>query len=371
MKRHLAIYVPSLRGGGAEKVMVTIANCFADKGLNIDLVLAKAEGPYLEDVSNKVRVVDLKSSRVILSLPWLVRYLRRERPVTVLSAMNHANVIALWAKQLACISTHLVVSERNTLSASQANSRFSRARMMPFLMRLTYRNANNVVAVSCGVADDLARVIGFPREKIDVVYNPIDIEGSARLAAESFEHPWFAQGKPPVILSVGRLTRQKEIPTLIRAFAKLREQRPAKLVILGEGELRGALQQLVEQLRLIDSVALPGFVHNPFPYMKRASVFVLSSRWEGLPNAMLQAMACGTPVVSTDCHSGPSEILENGKWGRMVPVGDVAALTAAMGEALDDPNPPDVKRRAQEFTVDRAVAMYLRVLGLESERGDA
>lgn len=342
--------------------MVTLANALAEQGLSVDLVLAKATGSYLNLVAPAVRVVDLGATRVITSLPGLVRYLRRERPWAMLSALSHANVVAVWARQLARVSTRLVVSERNAISAALGGIRLRREGWMPWFMRISYPHAEAVVAVSKGVADDLARIIGLPRGRIDVVYNPIDAGQVQRRSLEPVGHPWFRVGEPPVILGVGRLTMQKDYPTLIRAFARLREKREARLVILGEGELRGALQELIADLGLSESIALPGFVDNPFAWMRAADLFVLSSAWEGLPGVLIQAMACGTRVVSTDCPSGPAEILENGQWGRLVPVGDVEALVQAMGASLDDPAPPDVVRRVADFSIEKAVEGYLQAL---------
>jgi len=220
------------------------------------------------------------------------------------------------------------------------------------------------VAVSRGVADDLARLTGLPREKIQVIYNPVVTPELFVKAEEPLGHPWFAAGEPPVILGVGRLHEAKDFQTLIRAFALVRKKRVARLVILGEGEERPKLEALVRELGLEEEVALPGFVDNPFKYMKRAGVFVLSSQWEGFGNVLVEAMACGTPVVSTACPSGPEEILENGRWGRLVSVGDVDALAEAIILTLDDKNHPDVARRALDFGVQRAIDEYIRVLGL-------
>ena len=363
MTDRIAIYVPSLRGGGAERVMTILANSFAARGLAVDLVLAKAKGPYLKDVSDAVRVVDLGSSRVLFSLPGLARYLRRERPLAMLSALSHANVVAVWAKQLARISTRLVLSERNTLSISTSGARERRARLLPWLMRCAYPKADGVVAVSGGVADDLAATIGLSRQNVMVVYNPVVTEALIRQSHERVAHSWFELGEPPVILAVGRLTAQKDYPTLIRAFARLRAQRTVRLIILGEGELRGMLETQVAELGLAADVILPGFMENPFAWMRRSALFVLSSAWEGLPGTLIQAMACAVPVVSADCPSGPLEILDNGRWGRLVPVGNAEALAAAMAATLDETEHPDVTVRAADFGVDQAVNGYLTALG--------
>jgi len=363
LNNSVAIFIPSLRGGGAERVMVMLANEFASRGYEVDLVLARAEGPYLSNVAENVRVVDLGASRVLTSLPRLVRYLRRERPYAMLSALNHANVTAILAKWIARVSTRIVVSERNNVSLSTQSAQGMMPRIVFRLMGWTYPHADGIVAVSSGVADDLAPAIGIARERITVIYNPV-MPVCEDHTETSYAHPWFAPGSPPVILGVGRLTEQKDFFSLIRAFAKVRIQYNCRLMILGEGELREELEDLVKSLGLDSDVALPGFVENPYFYMSRAAVFVLSSQWEGLANVLIEALACGCPVVSTDCPSGPSEVLENGKWGRLVPVGNVDALAEAVLATLTEDTHPDVVSRARDFCVEQAATRYLDVLGM-------
>jgi glycosyltransferase involved in cell wall biosynthesis len=361
-QKKLAIYLPSLRGGGAERAMLTLANGIAERGYTVDLVLAKAEGPYLQEVSELVHVVDLGAPRVAKSLMGLVRYLRREQPVAILSALNYANIIAILAHKISRVHTRLYVSERNHFSVSNANAKHMKSGFIGYLMRMFYPHADGVIAVSKGVAEDLAANIGMSRSSIDVVYNPVVTERLLRKAAESCDHPWLKPGEPPVVLAVGRLTPQKDFITLLNALAKLRQSHKSRLLILGEGALRSALEAEIKKLDLVDFVQMPGFVDNPYPIMRASSLFVLSSAWEGLPNVLVQAMACGTPVVSTDCPSGPAEILENGKWGKLVPVGDEVAMAEAMAATLDVNEHPDVVRRAAEFSVDRAVDEYLYVM---------
>ena len=359
----LALFLPSLRGGGAERVMVTLANAFAERGYATDLVLAAAEGPYLKDVSDQVRVVDLHAGRVSKALLPLARYLRRERPRAMLSAMNHANVVAIAARMLARVPCRLVVSEHNTISVEAARAQGAVAKTVYALVPWGYRRADAIVAVSREAAADLERFARLPAGSVQAIYNPFDLDRIRRLAAEPLDHPWFAPGQPPVVLAIGRLTEQKDFPSLIRAFAAIRSHRPARLLILGEGELRGELEALVRTCGLTaDDVQMPGFVANPFAYLSRCSVFVLSSRWEGLPGVLIEALACGAPVVSTDCPSGPREILENGRWGRLVPVGDVEALADAMVATLDEKTHPDVKVRAADFGVERAAKAYVDVM---------
>lgn len=363
----IAIFVPSLEGGGAERVMVALANGFAVQGLKVDLVLVHAIGPYLAEVSPMVRVVDLGSRRVLFCLPRLVRYLRATRPTAMLSALSHVNVIAILARLIARVPTRLAVSERATYSLQIQHERTLYARILTPLMRWTYPRADVVVAVSQGVADDLERAIGLPTEKIEVAYNPVVTPALLEQADEPLHHPWVAEGEPPVVLGVGRLSGEKDFSTLIKAFAKVHSQQPCRLVILGEGGLRGTLEALVAEKGLSSSVLLPGFVDNPFAWMRRASLFVLSSACEGLPNALIQAMACGTRVVSTDCPSGPMEILEGGRWGRLVPVGDVDAMAAAIADSLDERQSPDVISRAQNFGQAQSIDKYLDALRVRGQ----
>lgn len=316
----------------------------------------------MSEVSEDVCVINLRSRRVVASLPGLVRYLRKYRPDALISALSHANVIAVLAHGMARIPAHLVLGERSTPSRSMAQARSLRERCVVPLMRHAYRRAHAIVAVSGGVADDLVHTIGLPREHIDVVYNPVVTPDLEVKASAPVDHPWFGEGQPPVILAVGRLTPAKDYPTLLRAFARIRRRRDCRLLILGEGELRTSLEVLIDELGIRDSVQMPGFAENPFALMRAASLFVLSSAWEGLPNVLIQAMACGAPVISTDCPSGPSEILEGGKWGALVPVGDDAELAAAIEEGLNGNGVRDAQERASSFNIDNAIDAYLQIL---------
>lgn len=359
----ITLFLPSLRGGGAERVMVTLAQGFTERGLKVDLVLAKAEGPYISEVPAGVRVVDLGASRVLLALPGLMRYLRREKPTAMLSTLSHANIVAVWAKRLTGVPTRVVVREAITASLSSANAWSLRERLMPFLTRRFYTWADAVVAVSKGVAADLIQNVGLPANKVQVIYNPVVTSALFAKAEEPLVHPWFTTGEPPIILGVGRLTKQKDFATLIRAFALVRKEKPVYLMILGEGEERPKLENLVRELGLEEAVSLPGFLENPYKYMKRAAVFVLSSRWEGLPNVLIQALALGTPVVSTNCPSGPMEILEDGKWGELSPVGDIVSLARAIVDQISSSVPNDRLESVHDrFGLDNIINQYLNIL---------
>jgi glycosyltransferase involved in cell wall biosynthesis len=361
-KVRVAIFTANMDGGGAERAMSKLAGGIAAQGYHVDLVLSRAVGHYLSEVPDGVRIVDLDAGRVLASLPGLIRYLRRERPAVLLTSMNYVNVVGIWARALSRVDTRLVVNEQNALSLEAAHSSRRRHRLMPKLIRRFYPWADRIVSVASGTADDLARTTGLPRERIEVVHNPIVTPELKERAADPLDHPWFAAGEPPVALSVGRLSRQKDFGTLLRAFAKVRNRRPARLVILGEGPERASLEALISELGLERDVALPGWMPNPYPWMANAGVYVLSSRWEGLPSVLIEALYCGVPIVATDCLSGPREILDGGAHGLLVKVGDVDALARGIESAFDGavprPAPASWRPYEQEFVVGR----YLDVL---------
>jgi len=359
----IAIFMASLRGGGVERSMLTLADCFVRQGFEVDLLLVSAEGPYLEEVTPGIKTVDFKASRVFFSIFPLARYLRQEKPAALLSAMSHVNIAAVSAKKLSAVPVRLVLSERVHLSRASQNSRFLKGRLMPFMVKFFYKGADLIVAISRGVKDDLLKRANLPEHKVRVIYNPVVTGEMIKKAEEPVEHNWFRDSNIPVILGVGRLSKQKEFATLIRAFKHVLEKRPAKLVILGEGEERANLNHLIASLDLCDHVCMPGFKANPYAYMSKASLFVLSSSWEGLGNVLIQAMACGCPVISTDCPSGPAEILDNGKYAPLIPVGDVEALAQAIINVLQAPPDPEALReRASFYSAEDISRQYLELL---------
>jgi glycosyltransferase involved in cell wall biosynthesis len=329
-RKLISLFVPSLRshgGGGVVHNTLRLAEEFAKEGLAVDIVVVGDRGNVLATPAKGVRVVNLRAGRTLGSLMPLIRYLGRAKPGILVSARPLANCIAVWAVRLRGHKTQLILSERSNIAAETREARDWQTRMLPLLMRVSYKRADAVVAVSGGVADVLSKTIRYPRDRISVIYNPIVNASTVRKRNQPCKHPWLAPGQPPVILATGRLAPQKCFETLIGAFAQLRRRIDARMIILGEGEERARLEDLAQRLDVDSAVDMPGFVPNPYPYMRKASVFVLSSGYEGFGNVLVEAMACGTPVVSTDCPSGPAEILENGKWGRLVPVGDSAAMS--------------------------------------------
>lgn len=391
--RPIALFVRSFGGGGgAERVMLNLASALAARGHPLDLVMGRREGRFLEDIPDTVTVVDLavgsprrllpavraiphvagrlgstaftsKAAWLLSVVPALTAYLNRRRPTALLSALGYPNVAALLACRSGSAPTRVVVSEHNHLSTSVARAHKRHKKIFPNLAARLYPAADGIVAVSHGVADDLAQTLRLPRSRITTIYNPvfrseIAIEAQARPA-----HAWLAPDTPPVLLGIGKLKPQKDFACLIRAFARVRATRPVRLILLGDGPQREALLALARTLGVADAIALPGFVANPFAYLGRAAAFVLSSAWEGLANVVIEALACGCPVVSTDCPSGPAEILAGGKYGRLVPVGDDRALANAIAATLDAPPGRErLRDRARDFSVDRAATQYRRVL---------
>ena len=358
----LAIFLSDLLGGGAERVMLNLAYGFVRQGYEVDLVLAKKEGSYVSQIPSEVRLIDLKAKSLLRSTSLLSRYLKQEKPFALLSALEDTNLVALLAKQLARVKIPLIVTVHNNLSQESRNATTLKRKFVPRLIPLFYPFADRVVAVSEGVANDLKK-LGLRSNNVKVIYNPIVTPELIQKLKEPLDHPWFARGEPPIILGVGRLNQQKDFSTLIQAFAEVRKQEPSRLIILGEGEERFRLELLVKQLGVAEDVALPGFVDNPYIYMAKAAVLVLSSAWEGFGNVLVEAMAAGTPVVSTNCQSGPAEILADGEYGKLVDVGNKNAMAQAILSTLKQvPQSEVLKQRAAEFSQEKAVNEYLKLI---------
>lgn len=374
----LAIVLSGLGLGGVQRTMLTLAEGIAARGIPVDLVVPDGRGPFRAQVPQNVRLVELdagmarlpwfrarKRRRSLVSTPALARYLERARPRAAFSASHYVNLSLLAARRLSRHELPVVVSQRTHLSRAVRNAGFPfrRRLFLGGLVRAAYPAADAIVAVSAGVADDLAEVAGLARERIEVIPNPLRLEQVREGAAKPTPHPWLAPGEPPVCLAVGRLAAQKDFPTLLRAFARVRRNRSARLLVLGEGRERAALEACIRKLDLAEDVELPGYVENPFAWMSRARLFVLSSAYEGLPGVVIQALACGCPVVSTDCPSGPREILKGGELGALVPVGDSDALATAIDRALDAPvDRAALIRRAQDFALEPIVDRWLGLI---------
>lgn len=361
-RKRICIFAQTLAGGGAERALVNLMHQFVKRGIAVDLLLTTRAGEYLSLVPPEVTITDLQTGIPRTSVGALAAYLKSVRPDGMISAIANASIVALVARRVAGVPTRVGVSVQNTLSAELRGHKDLRSRVLNRSLRWFYPWADLIACVSTGVADDLAEVTGIDRAKIDVVYNPVITDDLFVRAKEPIDHPWFAEGQPPVILSVGRLAPQKDQTVMIEAFGKLRRRRPCRLMILGQGDERAKLEALIAELGIGDDVSLPGFASNPYAYMSRAAAFTLSSRWEGLPTVLIEALACGTQVVSTDCPSGPDEILAGGKYGWLVPMGEPDALANALDEALDrKTRPPDESWRPYraEVSADRYCAALL------------
>lgn len=362
--RRLAVFLPSLESGGAEGVVTTLVNEFVRRGVRVTLLLAHATGPHLVRLDSRVQCIELSGGSVKSALPILIAWLRRERPDTLYSAMTHANVIACLATILAGMpELRLVVSERMSLAARKELYSSAGERLLLRLMPLVYRRAQSIVVPASTMIGPLAKHIKAPREKFRLIGNPtVGADFRDRAAC-----PWplgeeLVRSGARIVLAVGRLSQVKGFDDLISAFSMLPAEHNAHLVILGEGEERKFLLSLVSKLGLDNRVHMPGFDPNPVAAMSKAKVFVLSSLFEGLPNALIEALACGTRVIATDCPSGPAEILDGGRWGRLVPPGNQRALSRAIGDALTSPTWPNGLKKASEFEVHTVVDRYLNVL---------
>lgn len=393
----IAVLLPSLEGGGAERSMLNLVKGFLAQGRSVDLVLYKAKGAYLNQIPDGATMLELqatsevrarwtaaivnirdffallrpvllakKNAPEIARLRSLQHYMEERRPDVILSALPYANLVALWARQASSVAVPVIVSERNALStycAAPSNYRKWRWRYLPELVRRTYPGADAVVAVSNHVAYELTTAVGLDEQSVITIHNPVVDDTLRARAEQALEHEWFAPDTVPVILGVGRLTEQKDFATLMRAFAIIRAKREARLVILGEGRLQKNLERLANSLGIQADVDMPGFVENPFQYMAQASVLVLSSQYEGLPGVLIQALACACPVVSTDCPGGSAEILAHGKYGALVDVGDANGMADAVLAELDSPTAREILlRRAEDFTVERAADNYLKLI---------
>lgn len=405
----LAIYIRSVESArGAERVAINVARGLSARGHRVDF-LVEESGSWLSRElgagAGDIRVLDLRAARPnrwadrllqtraflahLLSAPRVLsrrgdaclgpvaavlfkdapplaalrRYLLEAQPHAVLSFLNYPNTVLLLAATLHRGKTRYIVSVRNHMSVAAALNDSAWVRSVPRLMSRLFGRADAVVTPSNGVAEDVATITGLARERIAVIYNPVFRPELIELADAPVDHPWLVEGNEPVIVGSGKFKPQKDFPTLLRAFAQVRAQRPARLIVLGRGEGEHELRELTERLGIAADVDFPGHVANPFAYYRRASVFVLSSVWEGLPNALIEAMACGCPVVSTDCPSGPCEILDGGRFGTLVPVGEADIMAKAILATLGaTPSRAQLVDRAREFSLDRAVQRFEAVM---------
>lgn len=363
----VCIYVTSFGDGGVERMLVNLAWGFSAWGVKVDFIVNHKNVPYLNSLPATVRIIEFNSKNRQQKLAKLMQYLLENRPDAVISAKGRDDLVTIEAKRKTQVATRFFLRPGTAVS-----ERLRARRTNPIKKWLTYRRlrwlfrqADGVIAVSQGVADDIIKSTGIDPSIVSVVRNPNITPELYQLAEMPLEHPWFKPGQPPVFIGMGGLRRQKDFPTLLRAFAQVNQERSCRLMILGQGRKRKELLELAQTLGVADRVELPGFLNNPYAYLSRAAVFVLSSLWEGSPNVLTEALAIGTPVVSTDCHSGPYEITQGGKYGQLVSVGDVDALSQAMLSTLaKPPDPTWLKSAVKEYTMERSARAYLEAMGL-------
>ncbi|MEN5279070.1 glycosyltransferase [Brucella sp. TWI432] len=390
--RDVAIFIKSLQGGGAERSTVNLANAIAASGTRVDLLVLNDNGVFTKQVSPRVRLIKLKkepvwrtiwllrkqpkelvfllllllmpsSPKPAAVIPGLARYLLKNKPTALLTALDYGNVAAVVARSATGVRTRVVLGQRNQMSKDRHRSASWRRRLTIPTLRHFFMQADAIVGVSEGVAEDLKQTLRFPAERVHAIYNAVYNKKLEEQTKEDVDHLWFKDDAIPVIVAVGKLKPQKDYPNLLKAFAKVLESRTARLVILGQGPQLDELKALARELHIEDNVSFEGFVENPFKYLSRASLFVLSSRYEGLPGVLIQALSCGCPVVSTNCPSGPSEILMNGEIGKLVPVEDSDALSIAILNQLDTPHDRDALiARGKFFSEENAVTAYKKVL---------
>ena len=307
--KKITFFLVSFRAGGGERVMIELANGFLARGFTVDFVVIKPVGQYKDHVTQGVNLFVIDAGRIIFSLPKLINYLKKEKPDVIMAVDEYTHLMTLIAKIISRSNVYVVLRIGNMYSVLYSAYKRFRDKIIPILAKILYKRANSVICVSEGVAKDVLKLFNIPKEKVHTIGNPknlLDIETKAKAG---ITHPWFVNKTVPIILATGRLRFQKNFPLLLSAFADVIKKIPCRLVILGAGRDEKELEKIITDLNLSENVLLTGYVDNPYSYMSKADIFILSSRWEGMPNALLEAMACGLPIISTDCDSGPREIL--------------------------------------------------------------
>lgn len=364
----LAILAATSGHSGVDTIIRNLLPEFGKAGLAVDVLRIERHGPYLDGLPPGARSVPLGARHVETAFPALVRYLRRCRPRALLTDKDSVNRVAILARALARVDTRLGVRLGTTASVNLAGKRRWQAALQRLSIRYLYRRADAVIVPSRGAARDLAELMGVAADSVHVLPNPIIHPGLGTAASEPVDEPWLRPDRDrPVVVAAGSLTPRKDYAMLLESFAQLRRQRAMSLIIVGDGRCRPDLEAQASSLGVERDVRFTGFLENPYPYLQGADVFAHSSRWEGLGIVLVEALALGTPVVATDCPSGPAEILDGGRLGRLVPVGDAAAMAEALAATLNaPPEPATLRAGVQAYHVEPSARAYLDALGLVS-----
>jgi len=369
-RERVALLFATSGHSGVDRVVANLLPEFARSEHVFDLLTIRGHGPRITDLPTNVRHMPLPARHRNTALPSLVAYLRRERPRALLTASHRLNRAVILARMLSRVPVHVTLRMGMSLTGLASDLGPIESRRLFRSMRRWYPRAEAVIAPSAGVGRDLREFAGVSAERLHVIPNPVVDAGLEQAATAPLDDPWFDAGEPPVILGAGSLEPRKDFATLLRAFAELRGRRNCRLIILGEGRQRRALEMLARELGVGEDVRLPGHEANPHAWMARAAVFALTSRREGSGAVLVEALACGTPAVATDCPSGPAETLQQGRVGPLVAIGDSAGLAAAIEQLLDaPPDASELRAAAEPFRVERAAARYLAAMGLMTAAG--
>lgn len=356
-------FIRSMSGGGAQRVMVRLASGFVDAGHTVNVVTLNKSGPFLKEMQDGVTINELPTKKLITSLPYLVYYLIKNKQDAIIVTEPASNVVLIVSKIIAFNKSKLFIREGLFPSVAIKETPHMATKIAYKLAPYIYRYADCIIAIANDMADDIKRFLKVPHDKVQVIsYNPVVTTELFRLSEQEPDHKWF-EDDVPIILGVGRLDKQKDFETLIKSFALLRREYKSRLMIIGEGPERNNLQKIIDESGWGADISLIGFRSNPFSAMARCTVFVLPSRYEGQPNVLVEALACNATVVSTDCPSGPREILSDGKYGKLVPVGDHVRMAEAILHAAKNPlNKEMLTERAQQYTVHKSSQLYIETI---------
>lgn len=349
--KKIAIFLSSFRAGGGERNMVNLANGFIDDGFNVDMLVIKPVGQYKDQVDKRINIVSLDAGKIIFSLPKLISYFKKEKPDIILATDEFSQILSIMARYFSKVNIKIAFRMGNMFSILFSRYKgIKQGIIIPFIAKKIYKYADIFIANSFGVADDVSKMFNVPIGKIRVINNPKDIEDMREKSKQKTNHPWLEKKSTQIILSSGRLREQKDLPTLLKAFAKVRNKIPVRLIFVGIGREQKRLEMLVDDLNLNEFVSFSGFTDNPYAFMSKSDVFVTTSLWEGFSNSLQEAIVCGMPVIATDCSSGPREMLapntdplyrtkegiEYAEYGVLVPAGDVEQVAIALEKLLTD-----------------------------------